>query len=213
LAHRAVEVRLNTRVEQITPQGVVAGGEFIPSRVVIWCAGVKASPVAVWLGAEPTRHGTVRVHSDFSIDGHANVFVIGDAADARKEDGRSLPKLAATAKQQGEFLGAVINHRLAGEQTHLRFRYRDFGAMATIGRSAAVADIRGVQLKGAAAWVLWGAVHIFFLIGFRNRVVVLVKWFWAWLTHSRGARLILSSAIRGSHDDASTRTVSTGTRT
>ena len=190
LTKLGVEVRLNTRIDEITETGVVAGGERITARVVIWAAGVAATPVAHWLGLAPTRHGAVSVRADFSIPGHPNIFVIGDAASAPAPGGKPLPGLAAVAKQQGRYVGELIRRRLEGKTGAPAFRYRDYGTMATIGRSSAVADLRGFQLRGWIAWVLWGLVHIYFLIGFRNRLVVLVSWLWIWATSQRGARLI-----------------------
>lgn len=190
LAGLGVELRLNTKIDHIDNTGVVAAGERIATRVVVWGAGVKATPVAASLGIEPTRHGTVTVNPDFSVPGRSNVFVIGDAAHFVGAQGKPLPGLAAVAKQEGQYVGEVIRRRIEGRAAPRGFRYRDYGTMATIGRSAAVADLRGIKLKGRIAWLLWGVVHLYFLIGFRNRLLVLVNWFWAWLTYARGARLI-----------------------
>jgi NADH dehydrogenase len=190
LAQLGVEVRINTRIEHIDGNGVVAAGERIAARSVIWGAGVKATPVAAWLGIKPGMHGTVEVCPDFSLPGLPDIFVIGDAAHALGPDGRPLPGLAAVAKQEGQYVGDLIRRRIEGRGAALSFRYRDYGTMATIGRSAAVAHLRGLRLTGAIAWLLWGIVHLYFLIGFRNRLLVLVNWFWAWLTYARGARLI-----------------------
>jgi len=190
LTRLGVELRLNTKIDHIDSTGVVAAGERIATRVVVWGAGVTATPVAAWLGIEPTRHGTVTVNPDFSVPGHDNVFVLGDAAHFVGPNGKALPGLAAVAKQEGQYVGEVIRRRLEGQTVSSGFRYRDYGTMATIGRSAAVADLRGLKLKGRIAWLLWGVVHLYFLIGFRNRLLVLVNWFWAWLTYARGARLI-----------------------
>ena len=194
-AHRAltrlgVQVLLNTKIEQIDENGVVAGGRRIATRAVIWGAGVKATPIAAWFGMRPGPHGTVSVNSDFSIAAHPNIFVIGDAAAASGTDGKPLPGLAAVAKQEGGYVGNLIRRRIEGADTATAFQYRDYGTMATIGRSAAVADLRGFRLTGTLAWLLWGLVHIYFLIGFRNRFVVFVNWCWAWLTYARGSRLI-----------------------
>jgi NADH dehydrogenase len=194
-AHRAltrlgIQVLLNTEVEHIDAAGVVAGGRRIAARSVVWGAGVKATPVASWLGVRPDRHGTIDVNPDFSLAGHPNVFVVGDAARALGPDGKPLPGLAAVAKQEGRYVGHLLRRRIAGQGATPGFRYRDYGTMATIGRSAAVADLRGFRFTGRLAWLLWGAVHIYFLIGFRNRLVVLVNWLWAWLVYARGARLI-----------------------
>jgi NADH dehydrogenase len=190
LARLGVEVRLNCTIDAIDATGVVAGGQRIAARVVIWAAGVKASPVAPWLGVTPTRHGAVKVNADFSLPGHPNVFVIGDAAEALGADGKPLPGLGAVAKQEGEYVGALLRRRIEGGGAMPAFRYRDYGTMATIGRHAAVADLRGFRITGVLAWLLWGAVHLYFLIGFRNRVLVLVNWLWAWLSYGRGARVI-----------------------
>jgi NADH dehydrogenase len=189
LAKLGVELRLDTRIEGIDEAGVIANGQRIAARVVIWAAGVTATPVAAWLGVEPTRHGTVKVAPDFSLPGHPNVFVIGDAAQVPGPDGKPLPGLGAVAKQEGSYVGELIRRRIGGGGMPA-FRYRDYGTMATIGRAAAVADLRGVEITGLVAWLLWGLVHIRFLIGFRNRLVVLVNWVWAWLLYARGARLI-----------------------
>jgi NADH:ubiquinone reductase (H+-translocating) len=194
-AHRAltrlgVQILLNTKIEQIDEKGVVAGGRRIATQAVIWGAGVKATPVTAWLGMQPGPHGAVHVNPDFSIVAHPYIFVIGDASVALGIDGKPLPGLAAVAKQEGRYVGNLIRHRIEGAGMTTVFRYRDYGTMATIGRSAAVADLRGFKLTGTFAWLLWGFVHIYFLIGFRNRLVVFVNWCWAWLTYARSSRLI-----------------------
>jgi NADH dehydrogenase len=201
-AHRAltrlgVQVLLNTKIDRIDAGGVDAGGQRIAARTFVWGAGVKATPVAAWLGVRPGRHGGIEVEADFSVPGHPNVFVIGDAAAAQGDDGKPLPGLAAVAKQQGQYVGELLRRRITGSGPPPAFRYRDYGTMATIGRSAAVADLRGFRLTGTFAWLLWGIVHLYFLIGFRNRILVLTNWLWAWLTYGRGARLIIGEADRG----------------
>jgi NADH:ubiquinone reductase (H+-translocating) len=190
LARLGVHVLLNTKVDHIDSGGIIAGGRRIEARTVTWAAGVRAQKVAEWLRLQPGPHGAVKVERDFSVPGLPNVFVIGDAADAAGADGKALPGLAAVAKQEGQYLGALLRRRLAGDRDLPAFRYRDYGTMATVGRSAAVADLRGVHLTGTLAWILWGVVHLWFLIGFRNRLVVMVNWLWAWVTYARGARLI-----------------------
>lgn len=190
LTRLGVQVLLNTKIEQIDENGVVAGGRRIATHAVIWGAGVTATPVAAWLGMQPGPHGAVNVNPDFSIAAHPNIFVIGDAAAALGMDGKPLPGLASVAKQEGRYVGNLIRCRMAGIGTTAGFRYRDYGTMATIGRSAAVADLRGFKLTGIFAWLLWGLVHIYFLIGFHNKSLVFVNWCWAWLTYARGARLI-----------------------
>ena len=191
LTRLGVQVLLNTTVEQIDENGVVAGGRRFAARAVIWGAGVKATPIAAWLGMQPGPHDTVRVNPDFSIAAHPNIFVIGDAATVSGMDGKPLPGLAAVAKQEGGYVGNLIRHRIEGTVTTTVFRYRDYGTMATIGRSIAVADLRGFKFTGTVAWLLWGFVHIYFLIGFHNKLVVFVNWCWAWLTYARSSRLII----------------------
>jgi NADH dehydrogenase len=195
LERLGVEVRLGTAVTQCKAEGVVlAGGDTIESDCVIWAAGVAASPAAKWLEAEKDRAGRVKVSEDLSLPGHPEIFVIGDTALILREDGRPVPGLAPAAKQQGAFVAARIRRMLAGEAAAERFRYRDLGSLATIGRASAVADFGWLKVSGFLAWLLWGAVHIFFLIGFRNRVMVLMEWLWAYVTFQRGARLITGSS-------------------
>jgi NADH:quinone reductase (non-electrogenic) len=196
LAKLGVEVRVNSKIEHIDGGGVVVHGERLEARVVIWAAGVKATPAAAWLKVGANSHGTVEVNPDFSLPSHSNIFVVGDAALVRGADKTPLPGLAAVAKQEGAYVGNLIRCRLGGEPQPAPFRYRDYGTMATIGRSSAVADLRGFKFKGVLAWLLWGIVHLYFLIGFRNRLFVLINWFWSWLTYKRGARLITGQRSR-----------------
>jgi NADH dehydrogenase len=196
LTNLGVELLLNTKVDDLDRDGVIAGGRRIAARTVIWGAGVRTD-MAAWLGVPTGAQGAVKVNPDFSLQTHPNVFVIGDAADATDSDQKRLPGLAAVAKQEGQYVGKLLKRRLEGYQgSPPQFRYRDYGTMATIGRSAAVADLRGFQVTGTLAWLLWGLVHLYFLIGFRNRIVVLVNWFWAWLTYAHGARIITDSPAR-----------------
>jgi len=132
----------------------------------------------------------VKVAPDLSVPGHADIFVIGDAALVLDRHGKPLPGVAPVAKQEGRYVAKLIAARVMGAPTARPFRYRDQGALATIGRSSAIADLPFIKLTGWLAWVLWGIVHIYFLIGFRNRLSVFVNWAWAWLTYARGARLI-----------------------
>lgn len=190
LERMGVDVLLDTPIEAIDGHGVLAKGERIEAANVIWCAGVEASPVARWLGAPAGKGGRVRVAPDLSAPGHPEIFVIGDAGFVTGPNGEPLPGLAPVAKQQGRYVGELIARHLRGQQAPPAFRYRDEGALATIGRHSAIADLGWVSLTGWVAWVLWGIVHIFFLIGFRNRMAVFLNWIWAWLTYGRGARLI-----------------------
>jgi NADH dehydrogenase len=188
--HRlGVEVRTNSPVESIDSEGVVIGGQRLAARTVIWTAGVAASPAGKWLGAEVDRAGRVKVLGDLSVPDHPNVFVIGDTA-AVSRGGRPLPGVAPVAMQEGEYVASVITQRLAGADYVRPFCYKDKGNLATIGRSYGIADLGWLRLTGFAGWLLWLGVHIFFLIGFRNRFVVMFLWAWGYLTFQRGARLI-----------------------
>jgi NADH:ubiquinone reductase (H+-translocating) len=189
LERLGAEVRLGEAVTACDDQGVMVGEERIQAGVVLWAAGVAASPAAKWLGAESDRAGRVKVGSDLSLPGHPEIFVIGDTALATDPKGNPLPGIAPAAKQAGRYVAGVIGARLRGRPTR-PFRYRHMGNLATIGRTAAVADFGWLRLSGWVAWLLWGLVHIYFLIGLRNRLVVALDWLWAYLTFERGARLI-----------------------
>jgi NADH dehydrogenase len=194
LERMGVDVLLGTPIEAIDQQGVLAGGKRIEAANVIWCAGVEASPVARWLGVPAAEGGRVKVAPDLSIPEHPETFVIGDAAFVTGRGGDPLPGVAPVAEQQGDYVAEVIARRVRGEPAPPPFRYRDKGMLATIGRHSAIADFGRIRLTGWIAWVLWGVVHIFFLIGFRNRMAVFFNWMWAWLTYGRGARLITGEA-------------------
>jgi NADH dehydrogenase len=183
-------VRTGTPVTACDEDGVQLGEERIPSRCIVWGAGVAASPAAKWLDAERDRAGRVMVEPDLTLPGHPEIFVIGDTAHALDAEGKPLPGVAPVAKQQGKYVAKLIQTRLADRPSPGPFRYRNLGNMATIGRRAAVADFGWLRVNGRFAWLLWGLVHIYFLIGFRNRVAVLLDWLWAYLTFQRGARLI-----------------------
>ncbi len=184
-----VEVVLSRAVTECDGLGVVLGDSRLESRTVVWAAGVRASPAGKWLGAETDRAGRVVVNSDLSVPGFPNVFVIGDTASVADENGNPLPGVAAVAKQQGQYVAKLLQLRERGVSSP-PFRYRDYGSMATIGRSRAVAEIWGLRLTGLIAWVLWSVAHVYFLIGFRNRLVVALSWAWSYLTFERGTRLI-----------------------
>lgn len=189
LTRMGVDVRCGKPVEAIDESGVVVGGERIASRTVIWTAGVMASALTKSLGAPLDRAGRVLVQPDLSVEGHPEIFVIGDAS-AVTQDGRPLPGVAPVAMQQGRYVGDVIARRIAGRPSRPSFHYVDKGNMATVGRSFAIMDLRGLRLSGFIAWSLWLWIHIFFLIGFRNRLLVMLQWAWAYITFDRGARLI-----------------------
>jgi NADH dehydrogenase len=190
LSRLGVELRLGTAVTDCDRDGVSLGGERIESGTVIWAAGVRASPAAEWLGLETGRDGRVAVGLDLSLPEHPEVFVIGDTATIAGPDGKSLPGVATVAKQQGKYVARAVKTRLQGK-TPAPFRYHNLGNLATIGRREAVADFGWLRLSGRLGWLLWSAAHIYFLIGFRNRVVVAAEWLWSYLTYQRGARLIL----------------------
>jgi NADH dehydrogenase len=205
LESMGVEVRLDARVTAVTPEGVRiggapdgTGGEFIAVRNVLWAAGVQASPVGRTLGVPVDRSGRVIVGPDLSVPGHPEVMVAGDLALAKSADtGAEVPGVAQGGIQMGRFAGRVIAAELAGRSDPSRrpsFVYHDKGTMATIGRARAVAVIGGLKFAGVLAWLLWAAIHITFLIGFRDRVVVLLNWVWNWVVFSRDARLITGDA-------------------
>jgi NADH dehydrogenase/putative oxidoreductase len=185
-----VEVLTGGAVEEIDAGSIVVSGERIRCRTTFWCAGVTASPAAGWLGAPSDRAGRVEVAPDLSVPGAPDIFVIGDTAASHAWAGKMVPGLAPAAKQGGAYVAAVIRARLENRPPPAPFRYRHAGSLATIGRKAAVADFGRVRLSGGIAWWLWGAAHILFLAGMRNRVTVAVEWFWAYLTFSSSTRLI-----------------------
>jgi NADH dehydrogenase len=188
-----VEVRTGTMVKDVDEGGVSVDGDRIEARTVLWAAGVAASPLAKSLGAPLDRAGRVEVEPDLSIPGHPEVFVIGDLA-ILEQDGKPVTGLAAIAVQQGPHAARNIVHTVRGEPRE-PFRYRDKGILATIGRKAAVASFGRVKLAGLTAWLLWLFVHIFLLIGFRNRVLVMFGWAWTYFTYERGARLITGPVV------------------
>lgn len=189
-----VEVRLGQPVTACDAEGVVLGKERIRAATVVWAAGVAASPAARWLDVPADSAGRVGVGACLEIAGRPDEFVIGDAALCRDEDGRPLPGVAAVAKQQGAYLARLIGSR-AGIGAHPgKFRYRNVGQLATIGRRSAVVDLGRVRFKGRMAWWFWGGVHIYFLINLRSRLIVAIQWFWSYVTFDRGARLITRSA-------------------
>lgn len=196
LEGRGVELRFNAPVEDVGEDYVVAGGERIPAGTIVWTAGVAASPAGKWLGVETDRAGRVLVDANLAVPGHDGVYVIGDAAHAKGEDGEPLPGLAQVAKQQGEYLGRALAAQAQGRPWPGPFKFRNYGNMATIGRNQAVADFSWWRTAGFVAWLLWSVVHVFLLIGFRNRVLVSVQWLWAYLTYQRGVRLILGDRNR-----------------
>ena len=189
LATLAVEVRENTPVTSIDERGVVAGGQRIESGTMIWAAGVEASPLARSLGAPLDRAGRVFVTPELTLPGHPNVFVIGDLANLEGPDGKPLPGVAPVAQQQAAHAARNIVRSIKREPLR-PFKYRNYGNLATIGRAAAIADFGRVHLSGLLGWLVWLFIHIMKLVGFRNRVLVLIQWAAAYLTYQRSVRLI-----------------------
>jgi NADH dehydrogenase/putative oxidoreductase len=194
LQRLGVDVQTGRRVERIAADQVVVAGAGVPARTVFWAAGVMASPVAKWLDVSADRAGRVQVEPDLSVPGCESVFAIGDTAFSQGWRGQPVPGLAPAAKQGGAYVARVIRARLVGAALPGPFRYRHLGSLATIGREAAVADFGFIRLGGSVAWWLWGAAHIAFLVGGRNRIMVMLNWLWAYLTFRRGTALITETS-------------------
>jgi NADH dehydrogenase len=195
LERLGVDVRIGARVSECDATGVVVGGVRIEAGTVLWAAGVTASPAAKWLKTRADRTGRVVVGPWLSPADHEDIFVIGDTAAAGGANGTALPGLASVAKQQGLYVAQLIQARISGSSFTPPFCYKNYGNLATVGRRVAIADFGFVRLSGHLAWWLWGIVHIFFLIGFRNRIAVTWNWLWAYLTFQRGSRLITGHTI------------------
>jgi NADH:ubiquinone reductase (H+-translocating) len=190
-----VDVRFKAQVTNVTAEGVWCGDTFIDSGNVIWAAGIAASPLLGSLETPLDRQGRVIVQQDLSIPDDPSIFVIGDAALFRIDDGPPLPALAPVALQQGRYVAGIIQRAMPPDQRRA-FRYVDRGTMTTIGRAKAVAEIRGLRFSGFIAWVIWCVVHIFFLIEFRNRVRVSLEWLWYYVTFKPGTLLLYGSHRR-----------------
>jgi NADH:ubiquinone reductase (H+-translocating) len=193
LQRLGVEVLTGAAVQRIDAQGYEREGRFVEARTVLWAAGVAASPLGRGLGAPLDRAGRVQVRPDLSLPGHPEVFVAGDLAALVQANGQPVPGVAPAAKQMGAHVARNVAARLKGQTTR-PFVYKDFGNLATIGRMAAVVDLRGLHLSGLLAWWFWLAAHVFFLIGFRNRLVVLMNWAWAYWTYQRHARVVFGAS-------------------
>jgi NADH dehydrogenase len=189
LGKLGVELRIGAPVRDLGEGYVDWNNELILAQTIVWAAGVQASPAAEWLHAEHDGSGRVMVGGDLRVPGHNDIFVIGDSACALGANGRPLPGVAPVAKQQGRYVADRILGRRSGP-----FIYRDFGNLATIGRSKAVIDMGGIRLSGFIAWLLWSIAHVWFLIGFRSRLAVTLNWLWSYLTYQRSARLITGDA-------------------
>ncbi|HET9662242.1 MAG TPA: NAD(P)/FAD-dependent oxidoreductase [Thermomicrobiales bacterium] len=194
-----VQVRTDTLVTEVDADGVVAGGRRFRAATVLWAAGVAASPIGKSLGTALDRAGRIVVNPDLSVPEYPNIFVVGDLAALAGPDGTNYPGVAQVAMQQGRRAGENIRRRLAVELGE-PFHYQDKGNLATIGRNRAIADIKGFRLAGFGAWLVWLCIHIFFLIGFQNRLRVALQWAWSYLRFDRGARLITSTGYDQSRE-------------
>jgi NADH dehydrogenase len=190
LESMGVEVALNRKVIGCGADGVTLDGGRIEAATVIWAAGVVASPAAMWIGAEHDRAGRIKVNPDLTVPGHPDIFAAGDTASILDRDGKAVPGIAPAAKQMGSYVGGVIAARVQGKSSPPPFAYHHLGELAAIGRKSAVVKLGAFQLTGFLGWLFWSAVHIYFLIGLRNRFVVALNWLWSYLTFQRGARLI-----------------------
>jgi NADH dehydrogenase len=189
-----VEVRLGQTVEHIDEHGLRVGGVRIDASLVLWCAGTKARPAAQWIDVPAARNGAICVGPDCSVPGFPEIFAIGDVASFSAGRPGPLPGLAPVAKQQGRYVGRLIRARIEGRPDPGPFRYSDWGTMAVIGRSHAIADFGKVRLTGFLAWLTWSLVHLMLLVDLRSRVMVYLNWSWAWFTYGRGARLLTGDA-------------------
>lgn len=190
LERLGVEVRVEARVSDCGPNGVIVNGQLLAAATLIWAAGVAASPAAAWLGAEGDRAGRAQVRDDLRLPEHSEIFVIGDTAAMPDGRGGFAPGIAPAAKQAGAHVARTINAAVNGKPSPGTFRYRHYGSLATIGRHEALIDFGRVQLRGSLAWWVWGIAHVYFLIGMRHRLLVAAQWFFSYLTFGRGARLI-----------------------
>ena len=191
-----VEVHCNTIVQNISENLVLTNNETIEAETIIWCAGVNASPLGSWLNVKTDKVGRVFVNEDLSISTYSNIFVIGDASHVKDKNGNPLPGLAPVAKQEGNFVAEVIKKNIINDKNKKKFYYKNRGYLATIGRSEAIVDFGWFTLKGKIGWVFWSFIHIYFLIGFRNRLIVFTNWVWSYLTFGKGSRLIIDNVIK-----------------
>ncbi len=191
LAGLGVEVRENCAVKAITAAAVQADGAEIPAGLMVWAAGVKASPLAQMLGVKTDKHGRIAAGSDLAVAGLSGVYALGDLACVEDTMGKPLPGLAQVAKQQGTYLGRSLAAKIETGATPMPFAFHDRGNVAIVGRHSAVVDFGTIQLRGFAAWLLWAVVHIWLLAGLQHRVLVAIQWAWRYVTYDRGARQIM----------------------
>ncbi|WP_343895287.1 NAD(P)/FAD-dependent oxidoreductase [Craurococcus roseus] len=197
LERMGVQVRTGTRVTHCGPDGVECGDERIGASTIVWAAGVVASPAGAWIDAERDRQGRITVGADLSVPGRPGVFAVGDLVAATDGHGRPVPGNAPAAKQMGRYVGRLLAARAKGRPAPPPFAYRHHGDLATIGRRSAVVELGSIRLTGLIGWWFWGIAHIYYLVGFRSRVVVSFEWLWSYLTFQRGARLITGREPRG----------------
>jgi NADH dehydrogenase len=190
LVRLGVEISVGTPVKDIRADGIQVGENFIPCGTVVWGAGVRASPVGDWLSRETDRVGHISVNRDLSVPGFEGIYVIGDVALAAGEDGKPLPGLAQVAQQQGNYLGRALLRRITKGEEPPPFRFHSRGNLAVIGRHAAVVEWNGVKLRGFLAWLVWGIAHVYLLVGFQNRLIVTLRWLYAYLTFRPGTRIV-----------------------
>jgi len=191
-----VQIRIGSQVKNLSSGEVeLANGEILRGENILWAAGVSATPLTQKLGVELDRAGRVKVNPDLSVPGHPEVFAIGDLALVMQADGRPVPGVSPAAMQMARHVAEIIDHELAGLPIpRAPFRYWDKGTMATIGRSKAVAQVGAVKLSGLMAWLAWLSLHLVFLIGFRNKVAVMLDWIYSYFAYKRGARIIMDES-------------------
>ena len=190
-----VEVKCNTVVQNISEGMIETNSENIEAGTIIWCAGVVSSPIKRWISVETDKIGRAIVSDDLSIPSYPNIFVIGDASHVKDKNGKPFPGLAPIAKQEGNFVAEVIRKKSSSSKVQKKFFYNSIGYLATIGRSEAIVDFGWFRLKGKIGWIFWSLIHIYFLIGFRNRLMVFINWIWSYATFGKGARLITDIKI------------------
>jgi NADH:ubiquinone reductase (H+-translocating) len=196
LERQGVEIQLRQAVSECSAAGVIYGGRPMAAKVILWAAGVRASPAAAWVGLAVDAAGRAKVAPDLTVPEHPEIFVIGDTATIDAWHGKPVPGIAPAAKQQGMHVARTIRLRLAGAAAPRNFRYRHAGNLATIGKRAAVIDFGTFKLRGWLAWWIWGLAHIYFLIGMRNRLAVALSWLWIYVTGNRSACLITQGEPR-----------------
>ena len=196
LERLGVEIQLGSAVSECSGQGVIYGDRPLAAKVILWAAGVRASPAAAWAGLPADNAGRVKVEPDLTAPGHPEIFVIGDTATIDAWRGKPVPGIAPAAKQQGLHVARTIRARLRGDTAQRMFRYKHSGNLATIGKRAAVIDFGTIKVRGWLAWWIWGLAHIYFLIGVRNRLAVALSWLWIYATGSRSACLITQGEHR-----------------